>query len=75
MLLGKRILQRCFLGKEMVSSKAAARDFVFSQLDFFLMSQFRKNEGHFNSKHGGNYAVDIVHVKTIFTHFFFYYKL
>ena len=46
----------------MVSSKAAARGIVFSQLDFFLMNQFRKSEGHFNSKHGGNYVVDIVHI-------------
>ena len=34
----------------------------FPQLDFFLMNQFRKSEGHFNSKHGGNYVVDIVHI-------------
>ena len=62
MLLGERFLQRCFLGKVMVSSKAAARGIVFSQLDFFLMTNFRKSEGHFNSKHGGNYVVDIVHI-------------
>jgi len=36
MLLGKIILQRCFLGKVMVSSEAAARDFVFLSWISFL---------------------------------------
>ena len=55
----------------MASSKAAARDFVFSQLDFFLMTQFRKSKGHFNSKRGGNYVVDIVHIDYIYIYCFY----
>ena len=37
-------MQRCFLGKVVVSNKAAARDF-FSELDFFLVTQLRKARG------------------------------
>jgi transcriptional regulator CtsR len=56
----------------MASSKAAARDFVFSQLDFFLMTQFRKSKGHFNSKRGGNYVVDIVHIDYIYIYIYLF---
>ena len=46
----------------MVFSKAAARTFVFFSAGFLSYDSISKSEGHFNSKHGGNYVVDIVHI-------------
>ena len=62
MLLGKEFCKDAFSERLWFSVKLLQGALFFSQLDFFLMSQFRKNEGHFNSKHGGNYVVDIVHI-------------
>ena len=77
MLLGKRILQRCFLGKVVVSSKAAARTFVFFSAGFLSYDSISKKTRVISipSMEETMLLISYIYVKTNFTHLFFYYKL